>query len=78
MRKRRSTGVKLTVYVVDVVNSNLLVIHNLPAQRKLITHTVGKRQGFSNPADEEEYVSIFKIKNLRTFLLASAHKGKLS
>lgn len=60
MRKRRSTGVKLTVYVVDVVNSNLLVIHNLPAQRKLITHTVGKRQGFSNPAEKyKEYSSLF-------------------
>lgn len=54
MRKRKSAGVKLTVYMVDVVNANLLVIHNLPAQRKLITHTVGKRQGFSNPTDERK------------------------
>lgn len=63
MKERRSTGVKLTVYVVDVINPNLLVIHNLPTQRKLITHTVGKRQGFSNPTDRrdtEEYMSMFK------------------
>lgn len=52
--ERRSTGVKLTVYVVDVVNPNLLVIHHLPAKRKLITHAVGKRQGFSNPADKRD------------------------
>lgn len=60
MRERRSTGAKLTVYVVDVVNPNLLVIHNLPAQRKLITHTVGKRQGFSNPADKTDTKGIYE------------------
>lgn len=44
--------VQLTVYVVNVVNPNLLVIHNLPAQRKLITHAVSKRQGLSDPTDK--------------------------
>lgn len=35
--------------MVDVVDAHLLVIHHLPAQRKLIAHTVGKGQGLGYP-----------------------------
>lgn len=40
---------ELTIDVVDVVDAHLLIIHHLPAQRKLIPHTVGKGQGLGNP-----------------------------
>lgn len=39
--------------MVDVVDAHLLVIHHLPAQRKLIPHTVGKGQGLGNPTGIE-------------------------
>lgn len=42
-------GDVLTVYVVDVVNSHLLVINHLPPKRQLISNTVSKRQGLGDP-----------------------------
>lgn len=44
---------ELTIDVVDVVDAHLLVIHHLPAQRKLIPHTVGKGQRLGNPTGTE-------------------------
>lgn len=44
-----SNGDTLTVDVVDVVNSNLLVINFLPPKRQFISNTVGKRQRFGDP-----------------------------
>lgn len=44
----RRVGI-LTVDVVDVVDSDLLVINLLPPQRQFISNTVSKRQRLGNP-----------------------------
>lgn len=44
-----TNGAALTVDVVDVVNSDLLVINFLPPQRELISNAVCKGQRFGDP-----------------------------